>query len=196
MKPWLLLLTSVLLLTGCASLRQVDAQVQASAAHGGLVPGASYRFERLPLQAGQATTERVEALAETALTQVGLVRQDHTARYSVLPSVRIQPYTTDVWGDPYSRAMYPPGQIIIGTGNTGTMVGWGMRMPATTAYRYEISLLLRDLGTGQVVYEARAAHESTWRDSERILPALFRAALQDFPTPPTGPRTLTIDLPR
>jgi OmcA/MtrC family decaheme c-type cytochrome len=42
-------------------------------------------------------------------------------------------------------------------------------------------LILRDLQTGQVVYESHAAQEGSWSDSRRIFPAMFAAALSGFP---------------
>ncbi len=198
MKRLLALLVLPLLLTGCGGMRLVDAQVQATATSTAVDTTGRYRFERLPSQVDQPLTTQVEAVAQVALAQVGLLRNDTAARYSVLPGARVQPYTTDPWGDPWGRApgVGPYGQVVIGTGSAGSMVGWGMRFPPPTYYRYEISLLLRDLQSGQVVYETRATHSGPWADNANILPALFEAALKDFPTPPAGIRQVNIEIPR
>lgn len=200
MKRLLALLALTLLLTGCSSVRLVDAQVQAIATSTAIDKGARYRFERLPSQADQPRSAQVEAIAQMALAQVGLVRNDSAARYSVLLGSRVQSYMADNWGNPLGAPGGSYGQIIIGTGNTGSMVGFGLGMgmgfPSPTWYRYEVSLLLRDLGSNQVVYETRAFHDGTWSDSDRILPALFEAALKDFPTPPAGVRRINIEIPR
>lgn len=198
MKRLLALLALTLLLTGCSSVRLVDAQVQAIATSTAIDKGARYRFERLPSQADQPRSAQVEAIAQVALAQVGLVRNDSAARYSVLLGSRVQSYMADNWGNPLGTPGGSYGQIIIGTGNTGSMVGFGLGMgfPSPTWYRYEVSLLLRDLGSNQVVYETRAFHDGTWSDSDRILPALFEAALKDFPTPPAGVRRINIEIPR
>lgn len=198
MKRLLALLALPLLLTGCSSVRLVDAQVQAIATSTAIDKGARYRFERLPSQADQPRSAQVEAIAQVALAQVGLVRNDSAARYSVLLGSRVQSYMADNWGNPLGTPGGSYGQIIIGTGNTGSMVGFGLGMgfPSPTWYRYEVSLLLRDLGSNQVVYETRAFHDGTWSDSDRILPALFEAALKDFPTPPAGVRRINIEIPR
>jgi hypothetical protein len=198
MKRLLALLVLPLLLTGCGGMRLVDAQVQATATSTAVDTTGRYRFERLPSQVDQPLTSQVEAVAQVALAQVGLLRNDTAARYSVLPGARVQPYTTDPWGDPWGRApgVGPYGQVVIGTGSAGSMVGWGMRFPPPTYYRYEISLLLRDLQSGQVVYETRATHSGPWADNANILPALFEAALKDFPTPPAGIRQVNIEIPR
>jgi len=192
----LLSLAVTVLLAGCGGMRLVDTQVQSTATSTTVDKGSRYRFERLPSQADQPQAAQVEAFVQVALAQVGLVRNDTAARYSVLPGVRIQPYSADYWGDPLGRPGGSYGQITIGAGNAGSMVGWGMRFPAPTHYRYEVSLLLRDLQSGQVVYETRATHDGPWRDSDNLLPALFEAALRDFPRPPAGPRRINIEIPR
>lgn len=198
MKRLFTLFTLALLLSGCGGMRLVDAQVQATATNATIDKGGRYRFERLPSQADQPLAAQVEAITQVALAQVGLVRNDSAARYSVLPGARIQPYIADYWGDPWGRSPGggPYGQVVIGTGSAGSMVGWGMRFPPPTHYRYEISLLLRDLQSGQVVYETRATHNGPWADNANILPALFEAALKDFPHPLAGVRQVNIEIPR
>ncbi|HCY17315.1 MAG: hypothetical protein A2Z93_13690 [Curvibacter sp. GWA2_64_110] len=196
MKRLLALLALALLLSGCGGMRLVDAQVQATATSTAIEKGGRYRFERLPSQAEQPRAAQVEAIAQVALAQVGLIRNDSAARYSALLGARVQPYSADYWGDPLGRPGGSYGQIMIGTGSAGSMVGWGMRFPPPTYYRYEVSLLLRDLPSGLVVYETRATHDGPWRDENNILPALFEAALKDFPHPPAGVRQVNIEIPR
>lgn len=193
------LLSLSLLLTGCGGMRLVDTQVQAHAtrAPGSTIgKGARYRFERLPSQADEATrSAEVEAIAETALSRAGLVRDEAQARYSVLLGTRVQSYLTDTFGRPLGSAgngLY--GSIMLGTG--GSAFGMGMRFPPPTHYRFEASLLLRDLSSGAVVFESRATHDGPWSDTHNILPAIFDAALQDFPHPPSGPRQIKIEIPR
>jgi hypothetical protein len=55
---------------------------------------------------------------------------------------------------------------------------------------------MRDLKSGQVVYETRASHAGPWSDSVPIFATLFQAALANFPNPPVGPRRVNIELPR
>lgn len=196
------LLVSLLasLLTACASMRLVDAQVQASSTGVAIESGMRYRFERLPSQINQPDrTEQVEALAHDALAQAGLVHDEAQARYSVLLGAGMQSYLADAWGRPLGQpGTSIHGSIMLGLGTgIGGMTGWGgMRFPPPTHYRHEISLLLRDLSSGQVVYETRATHEGPWADSTNILAALFEAALKDFPHPPTGIRRINVEIPR
>jgi hypothetical protein len=191
-----LLLLTLALLTGCGGMRLVDAQVQALSTlpTGTAFPAnARYRFERLPSQAGQARTEQLEAMAQNALAQVGLLRDDATAQYSVLLGVRADSYLVDAYGHPLGSPGWPgQAHVMIGSG----MFGWGMRFPPATHYRREVSLIIRELRSGQVVYETRAVNENPWGDTEPILAALFEAALQDFPHPGPGPRQINIEIPR
>jgi hypothetical protein len=55
---------------------------------------------------------------------------------------------------------------------------------------------MRDLHTGLVVYETRATSEAPWADTENVLPAMFEAALRDFPNPPAGVRKVGVEIPR
>lgn len=190
------------LLTGCAGVRLVDSEVQAiSTLPAGSIAltGARYRFERLPSQTTQPQVQRVETWAQAALARVGLVRDDSGAQYSVLLGVRVHSYLADDWGNPITDPWWPGswpghGRFMIGSG--GAMFGFGAHYPPSTAYSREVSLLLRDLRTGQVVYETRAVNSSPWYDTDKVLAAMLEAALKDFPNPPTGVRKVNIEIPR
>lgn len=186
-------------LAGCASVRHIDADVLSwSTTPADMkLQGARYRFERLPSQASNPEAGLAEQHAQSALTLAGLVRDDANAQISVLVGVRASEYMLDPWGRPVPPAWAPYGSIYWGRGlypHWG--VGLNMRLPPPTYYRREVSLLMRDLRTGQVVYETRAAHDGPWSDDQNLLPTLFRAALAGFPTPPAGSRKVIIDIPR
>jgi hypothetical protein len=83
-----------------------------------------------------------------------------------------------------------------GVGGFGTSFGVGMNFPVSTSYRREVSVLMRDLHTGLVVYETRATSDVPWADTDNVLPAMFEAALQEFPHPPAGARKVGIEIPR
>ena len=186
-------------LGGCASVRRIDADVLSwsAAPAGQSLQGARYRFERLPSQMDNPQAALVEQHAESALALAGLVRDDTHAQISMLVGVRSSQYMLDTWGRPVPPVWAPYGTISWGHGlypHWG--VGLSMRLPPPTYYRREVSLLMRDLKTGQVVYETRAAHDGPWSDDQNLLPTLFRAALAGFPTPPGGSRKVIIDIPR
>jgi hypothetical protein len=199
MKHLALLLSLALatVLSGCAGLRVVDSQVLAVASvpPGVQLQGARYRFERLPSQAGNPEAGLAEQQAEQALAAVGLVRDDAAAQLSVLVGLQGTQYLADPWGNPYGAY----GSISIGRGvpwGSGVGFGMGMRFPPPTHYRREVSLILRDLRSGQVVYETRASHDGPWSDSTVIFATLFKAALANFPNPPAGPQRVNIEIPR
>ncbi len=195
MQRLLAWLTLTLLLAGCSGLRLVESQVQALPAAGVTIePEGRYRFERLPSQQTQAATEATEAMAEAELKKVGLLRDDAAARYSVQLSTRVQSYRVDDWGRPYGGSRIG-GSLMIGSGGYYG-AGIGMRFPPPAQYRHEVTLLLRDLRSGQIVYETSALHEGPWSDSANILPAVLAAALRDFPRPPAGPRRVSVEIPR
>ena len=203
MKRLLHALFLMLLLSGCSTVRLIDAQVLAIStlpANSPPMTGVRYRFERLPSQAQQPGLEEAEALAQEALAHVGLTHDEAAATYSVLLSVGVQPYLSDASGYPLSRPWRPGGygSIMLGGGSGGFGMGMGMGMPfpPSTSYRHEVSLLLRDLRNSQVVYETRAVYFGQWSDTRNLLPVLFEAALTDFPNPPAGPRKVNIEIPR
>lgn len=192
------LLTAALLLGGCSSMRLVESQVRTStpAEAAPIEAGARYRFERLPSQTDAVENDSIDAIAEAELQEVGLVRDDKAARYSVQITTRMESFYVDDWGRPYSGRT----SIFIGTGGgyygAGTMIGMGMRFPPPSQYRHEVTLLIRDLQSNQVVYETRATHEGPWNDRYNVLRATLAAALKDFPTPPAGPRRVKVEIPR
>lgn len=194
-----------LLLTGCASgPRAIDSQVQSVATPAStnlLRPGLRYRFERLPLDAGQPGAAQVQALAQQALARVGLVHDEAHARISVQATAYVNSYWVDDWGDPWGY--YGPGRarmaFYLGAyGRRGGLM-WGGPLwwdwdSPTPVYVHEASLILRDLQGGQVLYETRARHDGTSGKTDLVLTALFAAALQDFPRPPPGWRSVNVPL--
>ncbi len=190
-------------LTGCASMRLIDSDVVsvAAAPPGMNLQGAKYRFERLPSQANNPEAGLAEQQAQAAMTAVGLVRDDAHAQLSVMVGFSGTSYLADPWGRPLGPVWSPHGSIAIGTGWGGGFgshigLGMGMRFPPPTHYRREVSLIMRDLKSGQVVYETRASHSGPWSDSMPIFATLFQAAMANFPNPPTGVRRVNIELPR
>jgi len=187
------LLFIVTVLTGCSGMRVVDSQVN-SFAPAAVPAGSRYRFERLPSQQSKpGAQEQLETLTEAALAKVGLVRDDLKASYSVQVSVteRAEQSALD----------HPALGWNLGwrVGNDGVWMGRGPLFPGLgvrTSYWREIGLVLRQLSTQAVVFESRASHDGPWADSEAVWPAMLDAALQGFPTPPTGVRRVDIEIAR
>ena len=187
------------LLTGCASVRLIDSDVVSVAAvpPGVSLQGAKYRFERLPSQINNPDAGLAEQQAQAAMTAVGLVRYDAGASLSVMVGFSGTQFLADPWGRPVAPGWTPYGNIAIGSGlGSHIGLGMGMRFPPPTHYSREVSLIMRDLKSGQVVYETRASHDSPWNDSKTIFATLFKAALANFPNPPAGPQRVNIEIPR
>ena len=195
----LLGVTAVLLLSACASTHTVNSRVTAVATTpaGMTLQGAKYRFERLPLQANNPDLGLAEQQAEQALAAVGLARDDAQAQLSVQVGVLGTQSIHDPMGPWSAYPWRPYGSIGFRRhGVWGHNMGWGMGPPPVTEYRRQVSLVLRDLRSGQVVYETQASHEGHGSDSAPIFATLFKAALAHFPNPPAGVQRVLIDIPR
>lgn len=203
-KSLFALCLSVFLLAGCSGLRLVDSDVTAfstwSSAPPG--PGTPYRFERLPSQQpqqpGSNPQDAIEAAARTALAKVGMELNPPAARFSVQVVLNTQivdrydygygGYGGFGWGGP---------GVFFGAGSYGPSVGMSLPLRFADPYfKRDLTLLVRDLSTQQVVFETRALHDGPWRDTLTVAPAMLDAALRGFPQPPAGPRRIDIEIPR
>lgn len=194
------------LLSACGGMRLIDAQVRAASTLSDTtsLQGASYKFERSPLNPAPSNTpDALESQAEQALDQVGLVRRDEAPTLTVLLGWRVTPYLVDnggrIHGVPHAYGGWGSGRRFGGLGwGSGWGPGWGMgsRFPPTTWYRYELQILMRDVRSGQLVFETQAVHDGPWNDSDKLLPALLSAALKDFPNPGAAVRRVDIEIPR
>ncbi len=192
----LLTLFLVLTLGGCASRWVVDSDVTSFSRIGSVPPGATYRYERLPSQQGDESGQaRLEAMADAALAGVGLRRDDAAARYSVQIGARVRTELSP-WADPWFHRPWGPRY-----GYPGWYGPWGYGYgpmfppPSQTWYAREVSIVMRELPAGTVVYETRARSDGPYAGSADVLPVMFRAALQGFPNPPPGPRRVDIEIP-
>lgn len=186
-------------LTGCGSLRLVDTEVRSFATPPTVPAGALFRFERLPSQQADAAAQtRLEALAQRALEQAGLQRNDAKASYSVQVTYGLKIDARAPWEQAEPTFGMNWG---LGWGGRGGTLMLGGRAPfgqlATSPYYWrQVSLIIRSLSTQHIVFESHAAHDGRWSDSEAILPVLFDAALRGFPNPPPGVRQINIEIPR
>jgi hypothetical protein len=194
------LLALLLAVAGCGGMRLVESDVstQSSLPAAADIAAAGYRFERLPSQEIQPQAQaQLEAIVEQALARVGLLRSANAAaaRYSVLATARSGTWVRNDEGDLYPIGSgYGGPRVAIGIGNLSRSMA--IMMPITYLYRREVSLILRDLGTTQIVYETRASHEGPWADTAVVYAAMFDAALSGFPQAPLGPRRVRIEIPR
>ena len=184
-------LAATLLLTACALPRMIDSQVQSYGGPAPALTGVTYRFERLPSQqASGDNQDRLETMAQAALSKVGLQRNDAQARYSVQLDVQLERFSRNPMATPYTGLRGPWG---FGMGGMWTDASIMVTMEPPW-YQYGVHLLMRDIATAQVAYETSAVFDGPWSDGNNLLPVLMDAALRDYPTPSAGPRKVVIEL--
>jgi hypothetical protein len=189
------ILIVALFLSACSSMRVVDSDVTAFSAWTAAppVPGTRYRFERLPSQTAATQQDRVEALAATSLSKVGMALSPLDARYSVqiiLNTEIVQRYPEPGFG-------FGGTGVSIGGGSLGTSIGLSFPIGlGESYYKRSVTLLMRDLTTQKVVFESRALHDGVWNDGFAVLPAMLDSALLGFPQPPAGTRRINVEIPR
>lgn len=181
------------LFSGCAGPRLIDTQVNSFAPQA-VAHGASYQFERLPSQMADPVGQtKLEALAEQALTKIGLRRQNGAALNVVVTAVQRQESTPNQSGVHIGWGLgWAFGNGAISVGNQGALFPG---LDARPTYWRQVSLIMRN-AAGVVVFESHASHEGIWSDSDAILAAMLDAALQGFPAPPAGLRRVNIEIPR
>lgn len=192
-----LLAASVLALSGCASTYRVDNQVQSFSQLSPQAVPLPYRFERsLSQNAADPAQRQVEALADPVLHAAGFRRDDAAPRYSVQVAARTERVLSP-YADPWDRWGWGwGGGWGLGYGGRHFGIGLGGPWPRSDAYWFqrEVSVVVRELASNRVVYETRAVNAGPWLDNRAVLPAMFDAALQGFPSPPAGPRQVNIHL--
>ena len=189
-------------MTGCSTIRVVESDVTAfyrwSAAPP--APGTPYRFERLPSQqVVGAQQDAVEGLARTALARVGMELMPAVARYSVQVVVGTQVVERVLYdGIGYDGFGFAAPGVFLGGGNRGFALGMSfpLRFAEPSYYRRELTLLVRDTGAGQVVFETRAVSDGVQNETLAVLSAMLDAALVGFPQPPPGSRRINVQIPR
>ena len=193
-----ILLVAISLLTACSGMRIVDTDVTAFSAWTAAppAPGTRYKFERLPSQTAATQQDKIEAVATTSLSKVGMALSPDRALYSVqvlLSTEVVQRYGASGFG---------PG---FGFGGAGIFVGGGLGSSVGLSfpigygepyYKRSVSVLMRELATQKVVFETRALHEGVWGDGFAVLPAMLDSALLGFPQPPPGTRRINVEIPR
>jgi len=192
-RAWLLSLAVGLALGlgGCASSRVIDSEVRSFSGSVAPATPATYGFDRLPSQSGdaraQAAQERLEALASAALADVGLTQSDSNPQYLAQISATVEQMArTPVvpsWGLSGFWGFHQP--------SVGFGMNWAMEPPWS---RYVVQIVLRDSGSKQVVFESAAQHIGPWSDAANILPAVLRAALRDYPNPAPQGTTVRVEV--
>lgn len=188
--PLALLIFAGAVLSGCASFNQLNNDVSTySQWPAGRAPG-SYAFERLPSQQARAQAQqRLEDAARPAIEGAGFkpASDPQQADFVVQVGARVTAYA-----DPFDDPFFWRGSIFWGPRHYwGPGFGLGYTGPD---YEREVAMLIRDRKTGQPLYEARAANNGASPSIDSLLPAMFEAALKDFPHAGINPRKVTTEI--
>jgi hypothetical protein len=194
------LLISILLLTACAGPRLIDSTVNSFAQWPAGQPfsPSTYRFERLPSQStpqAAARQEQVESLARQALNKAGLQYEAVSPQYSVLAQALIEPLATDpIWMSGHGPWGGLPGRDFLVNGR-GQVIPIGMPFfnAEPIMYRRQVSLVMRQIDSGVIVFETHALSEGPGFEASGVLSAMFEAALAGYPLPKPGPRQVLVD---
>ena len=191
-----IILVVSLLLSACSTMRVVDTDVAAFSAWTAAPPGPGtrYQFDRLPSQqASNTQQERIEALATTSLSKVGMVLSPLNAIYSV--QVVLVTEITPSYPEP--TGAFGGTGVSIGGGSFGTSIGLSFPIGFSNPYfKRTLSVLIRELSSQKVVFETRALHGGSANDAFAVLPAMLDSALLGFPQPPAGTRRINVEVPR
>ena len=175
------------LLSGCATGYLLDNDVQAFSSLPTLPAQPSYRFERLPSQQ-EAAQAKLEGMADPALHQAGLRRDDANPRYSVQIGGAIHRILSP-WSDRWQYGSWG-GPLRHHFGFGGGVSG----RDEPYWYRREVSVIVRELSSNRVVFETHGVNDGPWVDDQAVFGAMFKAALQAFPSPPPGLRRVNIQV--
>lgn len=191
------LAAATLALAGCANLYKLDNDVSTYSQWPAGRKPASYTFERLPSQqARPEQQQRLEDAARPAIEAAGFTPAADPAAAEFTVQVGARTSANDRW--PYADPFWWPGGPWYGPGfrHRGMWPGWYGPAYDPSSYQREAAVLIRDRKTGQSLYEAHALNDANAPSFEGgVLPAMFEAAMKDFPNPGINPRTVTIDLP-
>lgn len=194
----LALAAATAMLAGCASTYRMDTTVQSFSTLPAVPLQAGYRYERLPSQMNDPAQPRFEAITDVSLARVGLQRNDASPAFSVQVWSRFN-YAVSPWAQPRWGGWTGWGGVGLGThqgASLGMGIGWPLGGIDSPWYQREVGLILREVPSGQVVYETHAFHEGYWIDPAKAWPAMLDAALQGFPQPPRGVRRVDVVIPR
>jgi len=202
-------------LSGCSSLHVLDTEVSTfSRWPAGRAP-ATYAFERLPSQQANPQAAAVlEDSARRAVEAAGFVpaAEGSVPDVTVQVGARVTATESSPWDDPfwygpygwgpyyrpafygrYGRGWGPYGSPYWGP--YGRYGAWGYGYSAFPYYEREVAVLIRDKKSGEPLYESRAHSDGTQSATLSLLPAMFSAALQDFPRGAAeNPHRVRIDL--
>lgn len=188
----LTLLVAAALLAGCAAMNQLTSEVSSYSAWPADRKPGTYAFERLPSQQLRADrAQLIEDSARRALEGAGFTPapEGQASEYVVQLGVRVSA-TEAYYDDPF---WWRGGIYAHRFARPWPYYGFGLSVPTVT-YEREVALLIRDRKSGQPLYETRASNDGGSSSVKSLLPAMFDAAMKDFPAGSVTPRRVTTEI--
>jgi len=196
-------------LGGCASLNSIDSAVTSFSKWPAERRPATYAFERLPSQQARPQQAQVlEDAARQAVEQAGFVPAPAGSPpdVSVQVGARVTGYDRSPFDDPFWYGPRGPfvGSYYYGRHHYRGGLFWGPPWRYgfgggaffdTPYYEREVAVLIRDSQSGEALWESRANSDGTFADIGRVLPAMYAAALKDFPQSSATPHRVRIEAP-
>ena len=183
---------ATVVLSGCATSRNIDSEVRSFGGPMPIAAGASYRFERLPSMAQSPTQDALETATAKVLASKGLVRNDASARYTVQVRLDVDRVAPDRY--PFGMDSRFSDRIVLAPDGS---LWQRVRRPLTDpiAYRHAAHIVVRDIAAGSAVFETQAVQEGPWSDTPNLLEPIVEAALRDYPQTSPAPKNITVVLP-
>lgn len=187
-------LAATVALSGCALLNTLSNEVSTYSQWPAERKPGSFVFERLPSQQSQPERQAVlEGAAQRAIEAAGFTPAGagKPADYVIQLGARVSPNERSIYDDPF----WWHGGLMLGRGHRGSFWGTGLGFTySPPTYAREVAVLIRDRASSTPLYEARATNDGGSPNIDSLLPAMFDAALMDFPYGGPNPRTVRIDL--
>ena len=193
------LAAAALVLTGCAGVRSLNSNVSTYGPWPADRKPATYAFERLPSQQEHADQQKqIEDAARGAIEAAGFApaATPDAAQVKVQVGARVGTYDRWPYYDPFWRNVsvgYSVG-FHRGFGRSRWGLGLGGGFNSWPEYQREVAVLIRDQKTGQLLYEARANNSGASSVIDPLMPAMFAAAMRDFPAGGPNPRSVNVEL--
>lgn len=193
------LAAAALALSGCAALNNLTNEVSTYGPWPAERQPAGFVFERLPSQqAHPEHQQQLEDAARGAIEAAGFRAAADERQADYLMQLGARVVSNDPWI--YNEPLFWRGGWRYGYGSrwgrgpgwVGHFGAWGP--PPSPTYEREVALLIRDRKTGQLLYEARASNAGPSASIDYLLPAMFEAALKDFPGGGPNPRRVTTQI--
>ncbi len=175
------------LLGGCAAMKQVSSEVSTFGDWPAGKAQPNFVFDRLPSQPAE-TQQALEAAALPALRGAGFRQVGDPAQADYVVQLG-----ASIFADPrYVDELDFNSRFGWGGGwhyrRFGFRHGWGFSHfpggPASfgPSYQREVVVMVRDRRSGRTVYETKAANSGNSPLINFLLPAMFQAAMADFPS--------------